>query len=1237
MKSRKKHLSRLVPILALLITFLPILSPPEPTKAGSGLLLPWPAGKSHCVTNDGSGHGAGRHAIDFAMNGESVRASHSGWVIEAKYDPIGGNVITLCKNQDESQDQCTVYAHLRSMSVSKGQYVLRGYPIGVSGNTGVTTGPHLHFALVSRRWAPEIPAIFDEVGHELHTGECSVSQNDPLHPYNPPILLNPANGSWQSSGRIAFSWQTDDPSGEHILVLDRYPYDDVPNLNWFGSGTSATLNNVPTGKYRWRVGIIVGNVNIIWSNYWILNVDDGAPTISFNTANGNNFSSGRLDSRERNWIFQGTASDPDGNLDRVEFYCSGDNCGSRYSYSGLGNWFHQQHNMAGHNDVYFIAYDKAGKRTDSRHLDLRIDLAQPRTTVVLNGESNTDHWPEWFNEPVIVRLRSEDHGTGYFRSGILEIRYRLDGGSWQTHSGADRTFTVVTDGAHTIEYYATDNVGNSEPIRSITFKIDTTPPSAPGAIAEGHGIVSGQWQKEWNDPTFTWGAASDSYSDVHYYWIEWNDTLQFVADPTFDPPAVRTGSHSLTVRAVDRAGNVGPAGTVFTFNYDGTPPHSPDIQNNDGIASGVWQNQVRTPNFSWPTPHDEGSGLKGYYRYWGAEENGTNSTLTSANEFSETTPICPEDSAATYYLRLRSEDGVGLQSDWVGYALRYDGAPPDVNLIANYGLPVVHQTSVHLEIDANDLGSGVKRMRLSNDGSNWDSWRNFVEETYWEIPPFGQRSYDIYLQVQDGAGNLAEIVSDTVYLDFNAPPPQSENFYLMGHLVASGGTGAAELSSPSHIMHGSLGQPSDMLLVSSNHYIATLGYWGGGGTDIESGSPTPPPPEHEFYSLSINQGALFTSSPAVALGLRGPDAIEVMLSNDGGFGGATWQPYTQTVTWTLDTYGQHVLPRFVYARFRDSEGQIHGTFFDDIIYDPNAPQATIAFDPTELLPAMQSLAEARPLRVLQQNTAELFMSVADDSSGVAEMQVSLNPNFEGATWEPYSAIVPVAFNSEGVQTVYVRVRDSAGNVSEASSSSMIVDTSPPVGTVAIPEDVVSAGAISVTLALSANDDTSAVSEVRVSRFETFTDTIWVPYASQLPVHVDYVGDDYPLLYVQFRDAAGNESEVYNATYYVDTTPPTGSAEVTSWNGTVATLQFAAADNLSGVAEIWLSSDPWFLGEVSVVGYQQTLVWDFEGREEIFVLFADAVGNFSSPCWVPAEMEPGELNERIFLPLIIRNY
>ncbi|MGL4649871.1 MAG: M23 family metallopeptidase, partial [Caldilineaceae bacterium] len=63
-------------------------------------------------------------------------------------DPGGfGNYVKLVHGWGES-----VYAHMDSLAVEKGQQVKRGQVIGASGNTGFSGGPHLHFAIRIKPW-----------------------------------------------------------------------------------------------------------------------------------------------------------------------------------------------------------------------------------------------------------------------------------------------------------------------------------------------------------------------------------------------------------------------------------------------------------------------------------------------------------------------------------------------------------------------------------------------------------------------------------------------------------------------------------------------------------------------------------------------------------------------------------------------------------------------------------------------------------------------------------------------------------------------------------------------------------------------------------------------------------------------------------------------------------------------------------------------------------------------------
>ena len=75
--------------------------------------------------------------------GTTVRASRAGQVITAGWVGGYGNCVII----DHGDGVTTRYGHLSEVTVSVGQYVDQGQQVALSGNTGRSTGPHLHFEI----------------------------------------------------------------------------------------------------------------------------------------------------------------------------------------------------------------------------------------------------------------------------------------------------------------------------------------------------------------------------------------------------------------------------------------------------------------------------------------------------------------------------------------------------------------------------------------------------------------------------------------------------------------------------------------------------------------------------------------------------------------------------------------------------------------------------------------------------------------------------------------------------------------------------------------------------------------------------------------------------------------------------------------------------------------------------------------------------------------------------------
>ncbi len=94
--------------------------------------------------------------IDFAVPvGTPVRAAAAGIVVEAGDYFFNGNSVYI----DHGQGLVTLYCHLDRIEVLPGEPVAAGQVIGLSGNTGRTSGPHLHWTVLANGAAVD-PRLF---------------------------------------------------------------------------------------------------------------------------------------------------------------------------------------------------------------------------------------------------------------------------------------------------------------------------------------------------------------------------------------------------------------------------------------------------------------------------------------------------------------------------------------------------------------------------------------------------------------------------------------------------------------------------------------------------------------------------------------------------------------------------------------------------------------------------------------------------------------------------------------------------------------------------------------------------------------------------------------------------------------------------------------------------------------------------------------------------------------------
>jgi hypothetical protein len=102
------------------------------------------------------------------------------------------------------------------------------------------------------------------------------------------------------------------------------------------------------------------------------------------------------------------------------------------------------------------------------------------TTATASPGANANGWN---NTNVVVTLNSTDSEPG--GSGVKEIDFTLTGAQTGTNKilGGTASVTISAEGTTTLTFFAIDNAGNQESPKTLTVKIDKTPPVISGLPA----------------------------------------------------------------------------------------------------------------------------------------------------------------------------------------------------------------------------------------------------------------------------------------------------------------------------------------------------------------------------------------------------------------------------------------------------------------------------------------------------------------------------------------------------------------------------------------------------------------------------------------------------------------------------------------------------------------------------------------------------------------------------------
>lgn len=206
------------------------------------------------------------HGIDIPNpNGTEIRAAADGTVIwaanglQTDYEYIGcyANVVVIEHDSGwQGEPLYTLYAHLFAILVQEGQHVESGQPIALTGTTGCSTGPHLHFEVRVGENGYNFarnPVLWmaPYVGTGVIAGRVTFASGSPIH--DAPITVIDLD-----TGRVVYRQGTyagpgaePDPAWNENFAIGDVPAGRYLVTSYFGSTTFSGEVTVVPGATSW--------------------------------------------------------------------------------------------------------------------------------------------------------------------------------------------------------------------------------------------------------------------------------------------------------------------------------------------------------------------------------------------------------------------------------------------------------------------------------------------------------------------------------------------------------------------------------------------------------------------------------------------------------------------------------------------------------------------------------------------------------------------------------------------------------------------------------------------------------------------------------------------------------------------------------------------------------------------------------------------------------------------------
>ncbi len=774
--------------------------------------------------------------------------------------------------------------------------------------------------------------------------------------------------------------------------------------------------------------------------------------------------------------------------------------------------------------------------------------------------------------------------------GVISFIDTDPGPAVDTSENRRPTVSANVDGTYLLRVSVADPAGNST-TATVPFIWDSTDPDDMGTLVREGEFVNT------DTPVISWGAANGA----DYYQVQIDDSdagsawdIDDTTTQTSYTPAsgvLEEGPVTFRVTPFDTAGNSGAYSEITVFVDTIAPAIADDGQVFLEKAQFTATYSLVTGGTLDPAEVlENGSGVASYL--WEQTSGPGTITFSAANAIS--TDISAN--AHGYYgIAFTVTDNAG-NATTANFTLNWDIEPPNAPNVTGIDRTPKTQPTWSWSSGGGG-GNGTFRYRLMNQGVKlYPSGTDYFSDgdTIWSPQEIAQTLvadpdgaagtntpyfYTLEVQERDAVGNWSNPGTHLIWVDgtYTAPPA----VVAVGDLLRTSG------STTTNITWNWTSGTGQVDSTTTYRWRVNGGGWttndGAGGNNAATyGASTPDGTDlqfqiqvEEYYDTGsgfvwLGQTQNKYGYSTVRVDRQGPVAPTVSRvtstptndttptwswsSNAGSDGTGTFRfkldssdlssgatTTTATVyTAPSQTDGNHTL----YVQEQDALGNWGSVDDESITVDTTAPTLT-----------------SLTLNSGGYSTNSRTVSVSINAASEPGMEMSIldyEPASVWEAWQPYDAsfttVVPAG---EGTKRVYVRLRDSVGNISGYVSDTIILDqTAPTSASVVLNQGDFYTPSVQAKMGLAASDNYTSQNNLEVQYYYydgtgyqgTFGTGSWEPFSSTISTKAGgYLGGSnfaftnnpgYKSVYVRFRDEAGNVSGFTADSIYLQVAEPT---------------------------------------------------------------------------------------------------